>query len=186
MFDGKPLSLTSIQDAMHYGIGYVAEDRLNESLFLDKSIALNMSATLYNTTLKKNKLIDDKKLVDLVTTWKENLSIKTDDLSLAVSSLSGGNQQRVALSKWLMRDDLRLLILNRPTVGVDIKSKDEINEIISAFTKKGVSFVLISDDLHELVQLCHKVYFVQNNKISRCFEGEEISLSNLKDELNKE
>ncbi len=186
LFEGRKIELKSVIDAMNLGIGYVAEDRLKEALFLDKSIALNMVSTIYSNTTNKLRFIDHNKLVERVAEWKKNLSIKTDDTALAVSSLSGGNQQRIVLSKWLMRENLRFLILNRPTVGVDIKAKQEINDIIVEFTKQGMSFALISDDLYEITRLCNKVYFVKNHTIVDCIHRKDITLSRLKEELNKE
>lgn len=184
--NSKKVTFKSIFDAMNMGIGYVAEDRLTESLFLDKSIGLNITSTIYSEKTDALGFIDHYKLVELVSKWINNLSIKTPSASLPVSSLSGGNQQRVVLSKWLIRENLKILILNRPTVGVDIKAKQEINDIIIKLTKNGMAFALISDDLLEISNLCNKVYFVKNGTISSYIEGREITIHKLTEELNKD
>ncbi len=185
-FNSEKVTFKSISDAMNMGIGYVAEDRLTESLFLDKSIGLNMTSTVYSEQTDALGFIDHGKLNELVSEWVENLSIKASSVNLPVSSLSGGNQQRVVISKWLMREGLKVLILNRPTVGVDVKAKQEINDVITKLAENEMAFALISDDLPEILNLCNKVYFVKNGAISNCIEGREITLNRLTEELNKD
>lgn len=185
IFDGKKVRVKTIQDAMKLGIGYVPEDRLREALFLDKSIGLNMLSAKYSETSSHTGLIDNKKLNELAEHWSKELTIKLDKTTNSVSSLSGGNQQRVVLARWLMRD-LKLMILNHPTVGVDISAKQEINEIIIRLAKEGMSFLVISDDLPEFVHLCHKVYFVKNGAINDSIFYKDITTENLKEHLNKE
>ncbi|MGL5722167.1 MAG: sugar ABC transporter ATP-binding protein [Brevinema sp.] len=184
-FQGKKITLSSIQDAMDEGIGYIPEDRLGEALFLDKSIGLNMGTTRYREITKAGGFVDDQKIHALVDDWLGRLKIKTDEARLPVSTLSGGNQQRVVLARWLMRD-LKLLILNRPTVGVDVSAKQEINQIVTDLAKIGMSFIVISDDLPEFLHLCHRVYFVKQGRIDGCLEGEELTLQNLQQMLVKE
>lgn len=179
---GKKIQFNSITDAINFGIGYLPEDRLKESLFLDKSIGLNMvSAKFYDSTIPLG-IINNRKLKYLADIWMKRLSIKSPSSIFPVSSLSGGNQQRVVLARWLMRN-LKLMILNRPTVGVDVAAKQEINRIIINLASKGMSFVVISDDLPEFLNLCHKVYFVKDGRISRRIEGEDLTIMGIRDGL---
>ena len=96
--------------------------------------------------------------------------------------MSVGNQQRVVLAKWLTRN-LKLIILNRPTVGIDVASKQYINKMIIDLASKGMSFILISDDLNEFVNLCHKVYLLKDGSISSLLEDDDITIDNLKKQL---
>lgn len=185
LFCGKSVHFSSIEDAMKAGVGYIPEDRLGEALFLDKSIGLNMAAARYREITQKGGFVDKYKLHELIEEWLNRLKIKTDEAKLAVSSLSGGNQQRVVLARWLMRD-LKLLILNRPTVGVDVSAKQEINQIVTDLARLGMSFAVISDDLPEFLHLCHRVYLVKRGQIVTCLEGKELSVENLQQMLAKE
>ena len=182
-FNGNEVKIDSVYKAINLGIGYVPEDRIKEALFLDKSIGLNIiSARYYDDTLPFG-IINNKKLCNIADTWMKELSIKSPSANLPVSSLSGGNQQRVVLARWLTRN-LKLIILNRPTVGVDVASKQYINKMIIDLASKGMSFILISDDLNEFVNLCHKVYLLKNGKISSFFlQDKDITVDNIKKQL---
>lgn len=181
-FNGNEVKINSVYKAINLGIGYVPEDRIKEALFLDKSIGLNIvSARYYDDTLPFG-IINNKKLCDIANIWIKELSIKSPSANLSVSSLSGGNQQRVVLAKWLTRN-LKLIILNRPTVGIDVASKQYINKIIIDLASKGMSFILISDDLNEFVNLCHKVYLLKDGSISSLLEDDDITIDNLKKQL---
>lgn len=173
-FNGNEVKINSVYKAINLGIGYVPEDRIKEALFLDKSIGLNIvSARYYDDTLPFG-IINNKKLCDIANIWIKELSIKSPSANLSVSSLSGGNQQRVVLAKWLTRN-LKLIILNRPTVGIDVASKQYINKMIIDLASKGMSFILISDDLNEFVNLCHKVYLLKDGSISSLLEDDDIT-----------
>lgn len=182
-FNGNEVKIDSVYKAINLGIGYVPEDRIKEALFLDKSIGLNIiSARYYDDTLPFG-IINNKKLCNIADTWMKELSIKSPSANLPVSSLSGGNQQRVVLARWLTRN-LKLIILNRPTVGVDVASKQYINKMIIDLASKGMSFILISDDLNEFANLCHKVYLLKNGKISSFFlQDKDITVDNIKKQL---
>ncbi|HEX7526317.1 MAG TPA: ATP-binding cassette domain-containing protein, partial [Gaiellaceae bacterium] len=99
-----------------------------------------------------------------------------------VRSLSGGNQQRVVLAKWLTRNP-RILILNGPTVGVDIGSKHEILDMLRAKAGQGVAILVISDDVPELVAVCHRVLVVRRGRIADVLEGERVSEEEIVKEL---
>lgn len=182
-FNGNEVKIDSVYKAINLGIGYVPEDRIKEALFLDKSIGLNIiSARYYDDNLPFG-IINNKKLCNIADSWMKELSIKSPSSNLPVSSLSGGNQQRVVLARWLTRN-LKLIILNRPTVGVDVASKQYINKMIIDLASKGMSFILISDDLNEFVNLCHKVYLLKNGKISSFFlQDKDITVDNIKKQL---
>jgi simple sugar transport system ATP-binding protein len=114
--------------------------------------------------------------------WISDLHIKTENPLNPVTSLSGGNQQRVVLAKWFALNP-RLMILNGPTVGVDIGSKREILEIIRDKSASGMAFLVVSDDIPELTQICHRVLIIKNGKLEREFNESQMSEEALYKEL---
>ena len=113
----------------------------------------------------------------------KELRIKTKNSQNPVTSLSGGNQQRVVLAKWLAMNP-HLMILNGPTVGVDIGSKREILEIIRDRAQEGMAFLVVSDDIPELIQICHRVMVIKNGQVSKEFNESELDETVLYKELS--
>ncbi len=162
--DGKRVGIKSIQDAIDHGIGYVPEDRISEGLFLEQSIGRNMVVRTIDRLRSPLGLTDPRRVNGQVTEWVDSLHIKTDDPRLPVKTLSGGNQQRVVLAKWLASKP-RLLILNGPTVGVDIGSKDELHGMMKQLAGEGMGLLVISDDLPELLQTCNRILLMRHGRI---------------------
>ncbi len=162
--DGKDITIRSIQDAIAHGIGYVPEDRLTEGLFLEQSIGRNIVVRTIEQLRDGLGLTDLQKVNGQVRNWVESLRIKTADPWLPVKTLSGGNQQRVVLAKWLASKP-RLLILNGPTVGVDIGSKDELHGMMKQLAGEGMGLLVISDDLPELLQTCNRILLMRDGRI---------------------
>jgi simple sugar transport system ATP-binding protein len=152
-------------------------------LFLEQSILRNLVAVGIDSYRSKLGSLSPKKLATAGGRWITDLRIKTQNPTNPVTSLSGGNQQRVVLAKWFAMNP-HLMILNGPTVGVDVGSKREILEIIKERATEGMSFVLVSDDIPELIQICHRVLVIKNGRISRKFAESELSESSLYKELN--
>jgi len=161
--DGKNVSIRSVADAQKYGIGYVPEDRATEALFLPQSIENNMTVSILDSYTDKSGVYHEKDLHRLAEEWKGNLHIKVRTLADPVSSLSGGNQQKVVLAKWLA-SDLKVLILNGPTVGVDIGSKYDIHQILRDLAARGIAIVMISDDLSELLPNCNRMMIMRGGR----------------------
>lgn len=162
--NGKPVHLRSIQDAIRNGIGYVPEDRVSEGLFLEQAIGKNIVVRVMDWMRGGLGLTDPKRVNGEVNEWVSTLRIKTDDPSLAVRTLSGGNQQRVVLAKWLASKP-KLLILNGPTMGVDIGSKNEIHDIMKQLAQQGMGLIVISDDIPELLQTCNRILLMKRGRI---------------------
>lgn len=180
--DGKKVSIQNIQDAIALGIGYVPEDRVNEGLFLSQPIINNIAVCTLDDLINRFGVIDFKKKRDLSQEWAERLEIKAASLTDPVNSLSGGNQQRVVLAKWLAKHP-KILILNGPTVGVDIGSKVYIHELISSLAQKGIGVILISDDIPELLATCHRILLMKQGKIVKEFLREEVNEQELHQHL---
>src|SRR5690606_24312481 len=132
---------------------YVPEDRLTEGLFMPQSIGRNILVSSIDRLKKSSRLIDQARADALVEQWIRDFQIKTPTGEQPVQALSGGNQQRVVLAKWLATSP-RVLILNGPTVGVDVGSKSEIHRSIQQLAREGMAVLMISDDLRELLQNC--------------------------------
>jgi simple sugar transport system ATP-binding protein len=162
--DEKPVSIQSPRDAIDYDIGYVPEDRLSEGLFLSQSIADNIVISEIDQLTKKAGILDGEKRSKEVSRWVKNLAIATPDANNASQTLSGGNQQRIVLAKWLACNP-RILVLNGPTVGVDIGSKHDIHGILQDLAKKGIGIIIFSDDLPEVIENCSRILVMKNGRI---------------------
>jgi len=181
--DGTKIHLNSSKDALAAGIGYVPPDRLTQGLFLEQSILRNLVAVGIDQYKNRWGQLSQKNLSSAGSKWISDLKIKTNNSKNPVTSLSGGNQQRVVLAKWFAINP-HLMILNGPTVGVDVGSKREILEIIRDRAKNGMAFLVVSDDIPELIQICHRILVIKNGKISKEFSESELSESALYKELN--
>lgn len=170
---GTKRTIRSIRDAVAAGIGYVPEDRLTQGLFLDVSIADNMIASSLDSYRTRAGLLDRGRIRDAIADHFGRLRIMAPNVGAVVRSLSGGNAQRVVLAKWLDRNP-KVLMLNGPTVGVDIGSKEEIITILREQAAHGTGIVVISDDIPELVTSCHRILIVHEGRIVAELEGEEI------------
>lgn len=155
---GDPVAATQA------GIGYVPEDRLTEGLFLTQSIVRNVAVGRLDSHTT-NGFLNLPSLATEAVDWLKRLSVKAPDVEAAVKSLSGGNQQRVALARWLARAP-RVLILNGPSVGVDVGSKADIHDIIRELSQQGIGIIVISDDLPELIAVCHRILVMKNGQLA--------------------
>ena len=181
--DGVKMPLNSPKAALKAGIGYVPPDRLTQGLFLDQSILRNLVAVGLDSYKSRWGALPQNNLSQAGEKWISELKIKTKNSANPVTSLSGGNQQRVVLAKWFATNP-HLMILNGPTVGVDVGSKREILEIIRDRANAGMAFLLISDDIPELIQICHRVITIKNGRISKEFSESELNETQLYKELN--
>ena len=162
--DGKPVKIANPRDAIAAGIGFVPEDRLSEGLFLTQSIADNIIISEIDHLSNGVGVLNRKQCKDEVDKWVKELAIKTPDPQNACTTLSGGNQQRIVLAKWLAcKPDV--LILNGPTVGVDIGSKHDIHAILQRLADQGMAVIIISDDLPEVLGNCSKMLVMKKGRI---------------------
>jgi len=176
--DGSEVSIRTVQDAKNLNIGYVPEDRIREGIFLKQSIENNISVNSIDRLINKFYLIDKRKKQSLAENWIKELDIKTPTRKLPISSLSGGNQQRVVLAKTLANEP-NILILNSPTVGVDVGSKAEILKLIRDLANDGMGILLISDDIPELIRTCDRIILMKNGNFENIFMREEMDQEKL-------
>ncbi len=180
--EGKHVKISSVNDSITNGIGYVPEDRLTEGLFLKKAIASNIFVSVLDVFKKAFGASDKKALKETADKWVKELAIKTPDSNNLVSTLSGGNQQRVVLAKWLARNP-KVLILNGPTVGVDIGSKAEIHKVVRNLADSGMAVIIISDDIPEVLTNCNKVVVMKMGRIVGEFASKDLVQTQLADML---
>jgi simple sugar transport system ATP-binding protein len=173
--DGSPVQLRSIRDAIAAGIGYVPEDRLSQGLFLDKSIADNMIAGSLDAHRNRWGLIAPTRVRATIDALFSRLRIKARDVDAPVRSLSGGNAQRVVLARWLATRP-KVLMLNGPTVGVDVGSKHDILDMLRDEAARGMAVVVISDDAPELVACCHRVLVVRGGRVVDTLTGDAVTV----------
>lgn len=171
--NGRDVRITTIQDAKSNNIGFVPEDRVRDGIFLDQTIENNISANSIDRLINKFKLVDKDKKHALAENWIERFNIKTPSRKLLAKKLSGGNQQRVVLAKTLA-DNPKVLILNSPTVGVDVGSKAEILKLIRDLANGGMGILLISDDIPELMRTCDRIILMQNGKVKNTYMRDEV------------
>lgn len=173
--DGKPVVIRSTMDAVKNKIAYVPEDRLTEGLFLSQPIRENAAISHIDALVKENGNVDKKKIAEDMQYWKAELSIKMHEDSDAIATLSGGNQQKVVLAKWLEIQP-RVLILNGPTVGVDVGAKYDLHQYLRGLARtKSIAIVIISDDISEVHQNCNRILIMRNGKL--CGETRNVDIT---------
>ena len=171
--DGKKVSIKKPADAIENGISYVTAERKKDGLILIQSIKQNISTASLNrisTPFKMNRQAENRIALE----WKDKLQIKTPNINYEVSGLSGGNQQKVVLAKWLATKP-KVLILNEPTRGIDVGSKTEIYKLMEEFCEEGLGVVMISSELPEILQMADRAIVLCEGKQTAEFAREEMS-----------
>lgn len=161
---GKAVRFASNRDAINAGIGYVSEDRMSTGLVMEQSINDNIISTVLRRLKTPFKLLDRAKADRVVADLVGQLSIKIGSVNLPVNTLSGGNAQRVAIAKWLAINP-RVLILDSPTVGVDIANKAGIYQIISALSRQGIAVLMITDEIDEAYFNSHRILVMRKGEL---------------------
>ena len=177
---GKPLRMGSVKSAIRRGIGYVPSDRLTEGLFLMQSIERNMVISVLERLSDRLGFLRRKAIIEAASRWISDLSIATKDPSLPVRVLSGGNQQKVVLARWLATD-LSVLVLNGPTMGVDIGSKYDIHSLIRKLAADGLAVIIVSDDLPEVLACASRIIVMRNGTFVQELNPADTSESKLEE-----
>lgn len=160
----KPVKINSPQKAISLGLCYLPEDRLNQGLFLRQSIQNNVVVTNLKRLLGKSRLLNNSKKYQYAKMWIDELNVNVPSLEVAVQALSGGNQQRVVIAKWLATDP-KVFILDSPTVGIDVNSKSNIHNLIRQLAQKGIGVIMISDEVPEIVRNCNRILVMAEGRI---------------------
>lgn len=171
--DGRQIIINSPKDAIKKGIAYVSEDRKNQGVLLKMSIKWNITLPILRK-LSHLMFINTKKEDECVNKYKDALRIKTPSVNQLVGNLSGGNQQKVAVAKWLACQS-RVLILDEPTRGIDIGAKQEIYELINRLTQEGLGILMISSEMEEIMGMSDRMLVMAEGKIVGELRKEEFS-----------
>lgn len=181
--NGEVVTIRSINDATRLRIGYVPEDRLTQGLFLSRSIKDNTIASSIKKYMHKGKL-DEVAMEKDTWDWIEKIGCVATDIHAPIRTLSGGNAQKMVIAKWLNIEP-KLLVLNGPTVGVDIGSKFDIHTILNELAATGVGIIIISDDLSELYYNCNKLVVMHEGASSGMIETSTLAEEDISKMLHK-
>lgn len=173
-FKGQPVRITSPRQAIDLGIGYLTEDRRNLGLFWDMSVEDNLISVIVDQLTGAVGRLDRQLSRARGAQAVKTLNIRTSGLEQGISFLSGGNQQKVLLSRWLNAEP-SVLILDEPTRGIDVGSKAEIRRLIRGLVAEGLSVILISSDLDELLALADRVIVMTRKRITGTLSAQEAS-----------
>jgi ribose transport system ATP-binding protein len=165
ILNGNEIKIKNFRDALHkFRIGYVTENRKEEGLFLDFPVRKNISVTILSKILQKLSIINPKKEDDVASKYVDRLGIKVVDNNQLALTLSGGNQQKVSVSKWLAAET-KILVIDEPTVGVDVRTKASFHELITQLADEGLSIILISSDLAEMVAIADRILVMRRYEL---------------------
>ncbi len=171
--DQQKRVFSSPRDAMDAGIAYVSEDRMGQSLIMDFGILTNASLPVIDSATRAGLVHHDSELA-LVKPQLERMRLRFQSFDQPVQTLSGGNQQKVVLAKWLATQP-RVLILDEPTQGIDVSTKAEVHSMITALAEQGMAIILISSELPELLGMSHRIIVLREGRITAELSGEKAS-----------
>ena len=171
--EGKRLNIHSAVDAMKYGIAMVPENRKLEGLYHIQSVSFNTTIEVLQEIIHHLR-VNDKREHEITQEFIDKMQTKTPSHEQRVSNLSGGNQQKVMIGRWLATKP-KVLILDEPTRGVDVGAKAEIYEIMNELTKQGVAIIMVSSELPEIINMADRVYVMYDGRITGCIDYENVS-----------
>ena len=166
-----PARIHSPHDAVRCGIGMVPEDRKSQGLLLEQSLSINI--TLANTaSVSRRGFIDQQREISVAGDWLQRLRIRAQGASQPVRELSGGNQQKALLARWVYRD-CRILLLDEPTRGIDVGARADIYSELDSLAHAGKALIVVSSDLHELMLMCDRIAVMSAGRLVHTFERGE-------------
>jgi len=181
--NGKEVRLRSVQDALRAGIGYVPENRMVEGLVANQSVRRNIVITIIRRLLNRIGLLDARKTDEITTTLVRKLDVRLPSVDAAIQTLSGGNQQKVVLAKWIATEP-SLLILNGPTVGIDVAAKNSIYELAQSLADNGMGILFISEEVAEVAHNCDRVLVMHKGRVVDELVPPDISEAKIKASIN--
>jgi ABC-type sugar transport system ATPase subunit len=172
--DSKNILKDSTAAAHVAGMGLVTENRKTQGLFPNLSVKMNMTIASLDQFSKLAHIISSREEAE-ASDQVNKLSIRTPSIDQLVTKLSGGNQQKVLLSRWLLKNNLKLLIIDEPTRGIDVGAKAEIYSLMDILAKQGLAILMVSSELPEILGMCDRIYVMKNGRITGEFNREEAS-----------
>lgn len=174
MLKGEEINLNSPWTALKKGIGYIPESRQTQGLVLEKKVSENITLPLLKNFTNKLGIINTKKQSSLVHDLIDKLDVRPKDENLTASQLSGGNQQKVVIAKWIATNP-KILIVDEPTNGVDIGAKTDIHKILRELAKNGTSIIVISSELPEILSISDRILVMRKGCISGEFKNSNLT-----------
>jgi ribose transport system ATP-binding protein len=171
--EGKKLKISSAVDAMKYGIAMVPENRKLEGLYHIQSVSFNTTIEVLHEIINHLR-VNEKREHEITQEFIDKMQTKTPSHEQRVSNLSGGNQQKVMIGRWLATKP-KVLILDEPTRGVDVGAKAEIYEIMNELTKQGVAIIMVSSEMPEIINMADRIYVMYDGRITGCIDYENVS-----------
>lgn len=169
---GKEVKIKSPADAVKQGIGYLSEDRKQYGLLVSMDVKSNIALATIKDYQMNSVFVSDSKIKKTATKYVESLKIKTPSVDQEIRLLSGGNQQKVVIAKWLQRD-CDILIFDEPTRGIDVGAKGEIYKLLDELAASGKSIIMISSELPEVLRMSHRIVVMSEGKITGVLSSEE-------------
>jgi simple sugar transport system ATP-binding protein len=176
--------IDSVQDAIRLGISYVPENRIRQGLVIGQSIGSNIILATADRLLNRYRLVSTLKRSQVIRSWIQRLGIKVADPDLPVETLSGGNQQKVVIARWLATSP-KVLILDSPTVGIDVGAKRSVHQLIRELARSGVGIILITDETGEALNNCERVLLMRGGRIIDCLNSSEETESSVQGRLEE-
>lgn len=175
--NGEVMSFKTYQDAVSQGVCYLTEDRKSQGLFLEMSIKNNMSSANLKA-VSDGLLLNDRKETQLVETYVSKLNVKIPGVNYPISSLSGGNQQKCLIGKWLSINP-KIIIMDEPTRGIDVGAKCEIHLLLRKLSEQGVGVIVVSSELPEVIGVSDRVAVIHEGQLAGILSGEQASEENI-------
>ena len=173
LLSNKKIEINKPKDAVYNGIGYIPSDRKNEGLIQNNSIKDNSVLTIFDKLTKVGffKFSEASKTTNK---YINQLNIKANNINNFVMNLSGGNQQKVVIAKWLAKE-CKILLFDEPTRGIDVAAKAQIWKLISEFTRNGGSVIVASNEIPELINNCNRIITMQKGKVNKIYDYDEFN-----------
>ncbi|WP_298323897.1 sugar ABC transporter ATP-binding protein [Haloactinopolyspora sp.] len=176
---GRTVPRHSSVQATRLGIGYVPEDRKADGLVLVSTVRANMTLAILRRLAHIGSRVNRSAERSIARDTVERLRIKAGSIEQQVAALSGGNQQKVMLARWLVKEDLKVLILDEPTRGIDVNSKSEIYRLVAAIAEQGVAVLVMSSELPELLSMCDRIHVMRDGRIVDGYRHDEATQEKL-------
>ncbi len=178
--DGQKVRTDTVEEAVRAGIGYLSEDRKNYGLLLEQSITQNVALPSLSQWANAGGVVDDAAAEDIAKNSVDKLGIVTPSVNQQTRNLSGGNQQKVVIAKWIARD-CDVLIFDEPTRGVDVGAKDEIYTLMEELAHAGKTIIVISSEIAELQRVCHRIAVMCQGRLTGVLTNAEATSQNIMD-----
>ena len=175
--NGAEVSINSAADGVRNGIGYLSEDRKRYGIILEQDVKANTAMAAMGEFTQAGYILDGK-IAETGKEYSDRLRVRTPSVNQLLNKLSGGNQQKVVIAKWLVRNS-DILIFDEPTRGIDVGAKEEIYQLLEELTAQGKSIIMISSELPEVLRMSHRIAVMANGRITGILDNADATQENI-------